>query len=564
MPRFRGLAAALALAVLAVPLFFGLGRTDLDGDESIYAGVVERMVAGGPWLTPTEENGPFLEKPPLRLWLVAAAMRLGLVGPTETGHRLIDAVMSAGALLFVFLIARGLGGTVSGLGAAFLLITQSPLLFVHGLRSGTMEPLLVLAYCGGVHHFLRWADGGDRRHVAGVAGWCAAAVLVKTVSAVPLLAILLLAAGMAPSWRARAVTDRRSWGIVAALFVAVTAPWFLLQAARHGAVVWHSMFVEHVVTRVTAAVDPTHLQPWWFYSALVADTLKMTWPYIVVGAVVLGIRRQTWPAAILMAAWAVVPILLFSLAASKLGHYVYPALPALAVIGGQAFGAAVRVVGDVRRVSPVSRRVRAALALLVLGALALAIAVALQGRVSVALGPLDVRTASPARPLLAAVAGMLVIAGRRRAALGLLAVALAFSEVDREYGRALDHAAVRRRPLGGLVECIGAHSGGEERRIRVSVGRPLFRDERYYFGRVGWRESWPLDPAHLTRRVRDPERDTPIILDYAQYRALIPDMSMWPPEMRASTAFAPIRDRGLFAILPGRFRPCASAAAARP
>jgi len=534
--RAAGIAAsALALAALSGPLFFGLGRTDLDGDESIYAGVVERMVAGGPWLTPTEENGPFLEKPPLRFWLVAAPMKLGILEPTEAGHRLVDATMSAGALVYVFLIARRLGGTASGLGAAFLVITQSHMLFVHGLRSGTMEPLLVLAYCGAVHHFRRWADGAGWRHVVVVAAWCAAAVLAKTVGAVPLFVILLAGPAFVPSWRARAVADVRPWGKAAALFVAVTVPWFVLQFVQHGPAVWHSMFVEHVATRVTAFVDPAHVQPWWFYPAFVAGTLTMTWPYVVAGAVALAWRARTRPAAVLVALWFVVPIVLFSLAASKLAHYVYPALPALAVIGGQAFGAAVDLVGDMRRVAPVCRRARMALAMLVTGALTLALVVALRGRVDVALGPLNVRTASPARPALAAAAGVLVLFGRRRAAVGVLGVALAASEVNREYGRALEHAAVRRQPLGAFVACLSAHSGGDQRRIRVSIGRPLWRDERYYFGRIGWRESKELDPGHLTRRVRDPERDTPVVLDDEHYRALLPSMVEWPPEIRAST-----------------------------
>lgn len=551
----------MALALLARPLFVGLGRTDLDGDESIYAGVVERMVDGGPWLTPTEENGPFLEKPPVRFWLVAAAMRLGLPR-TEAGHRAVDAAFGAAALLYVFLLARRVGGTASGLGAAFLLITQSALLFAHGLRSGTMEPLLVLSYCGGVFHFLRWAEGAGRGHATAVGAWGAAAILAKTFAAIPLFAVLLLAGAVVPAWRARAAADARPWWRSALLCAGLVAPWFLFELGRQGPAVWHSMFVEHVVTRVTASVDPAHLQPWWFYPAFVAGTLGRGWPYVLGGAIVLAARRETRPAAVLLGLWLVVPVLLFSLAASKLPHYVYPALPALAVVGGQVFGAVARAIGDVRRREPLPPRARWAAAVAAALGLALAAAVVVSGPLRADLGPLSARTARPERPLAVAAAGILAVLGRRRAAAAVLALGLAASEVDREYGRALETARVARRPLGGLVDCIAVRSGGE-RRIRVAVARPLFRDERYYFARVGWRH-WRPDPDHLTRRMRDPERDTPLVLDYASYRALVPRMQEWPAEVRGATGFAPVRDRDLYVLLPGRFHDCAAAAAAAP
>ena len=545
--------------MLAAPLFAGLGGTDLENDEAIYAEVVERMVAGGSWVTPTDQFGPFLEKPPLRFWMVAAPMALGVLHPTEAGHRLVDATLSAGALLYVFLIARRLGGTASGLGAAFLTITQTHLLFTHGLRSGTVEPLLVLSYCGAIDHFMRWAAGAGRRHAIVTGLWCAIAVLAKFVGAAPLFVLLAAGAASAPPWRARAVADARVWAKSAALFVAVAMPWFLFQAARLGLEAAGATFFGHVVTRVGAYLDPVHLQPWWFYPLIVYETLHVTWPYFVGGLLALAWRARTrpQPEATLVALWLVVPVVLFSFATSKLAHYIYPALPAVAVIGGQVFGAAVALVGDVRRRAPVSPRVRMALAVLGASALVLAVIVMVRGRVDVALGPLDVRTGTPARPAVVGAAALLACAGRRRAAAALLGAALAVSEVDREHGRALARARAVNRPLGTMAECLASRSGGGGRRMRVTVGRGLTRDERYYLDRVGIREQGELDTGQLARRLRDPERDVPVVLGSQEYRALWPRLAEWTPEARASTTFAPIPGHDMVILLPGRFRPCA-------
>jgi 4-amino-4-deoxy-L-arabinose transferase-like glycosyltransferase len=547
---------AAALAFLSAPLFAGLGGTDLDGDEAIYAGVVERMAAGGSWITPTDENGPFLEKPPLRFWLVAGAMKVGLLEPTESGHRLLDATLSAAALGYVFLIARGLGGTVAGLGAAFLLVIQPELLLVHGLRSGTLEPLLVLSWCGAIHHFLRWTEG-RRRDAFLVAAWCAAAALAKTVVVIPLAAVLVLATGLVPEWRARAIAERGTWGRAAALFAGLALPWFALQLLLHGARFGHSMFIEHVVTRVTAAVDPTHLQPWWFYLDFVGRAAARGWPYLVVGAVAMAVSPRLRPAGVLLALWLILPVALFSMAASKLVHYVYPALLALAVLGGQAFGAAARLIGDVRARAPLPPRARLVTGAIAVIALAVAAVVAIVGPMQMDAGPLHARTAGPVRPLVVAAAAGLALLGRRRAAVAALAGALALSEVGREHGRALERVRVRHRPLGAFVACVAAHSE-VPRQVRVSVGRPLFRDERYYLARVGWRD-WAPDAVHLTRMVRDPDRDAPHVLDFRAYQSLVPAIASWPPETRAGAPLLPLRGHDLVALLPGRFRPCAAA-----
>ena len=321
------------------------------------------------------------------------------------------------------------------------------------------------------------------------------------------------------------------------------------------------MFVEHVVTRVTAAVDPTHLEPWWFYLDFVATTAARSWPYLVAGALAVTVPPRMRPAGLLLALWLLLPVALFSLASSKLVHYVYPALPALAVLGGQAMGAAARLIGDVRARAPLPPRARVVAGAIAVAALAVAAVVAIAGPMQLAAGPLHARTAGPVRPLVVAVAGGLALLGWRRAAVAALAVALAASEVGREHGRALERVRVRHRPLGALVACVAAHSE-VPRQIRVSVGRPLYRDERYYFARVGWRE-WTPDPAHLTRMVRDPDRDAPHVLDLRAYRSLVPAIASWPSEMRASLPLLPIRGHDLVALLPGRFRPCAAAGADR-
>ena len=72
---------ALVIAAFCLPLFIGLGRTDLENDEAIYSFAVDEILANGDWLNPRlspDVNNVFLEKPPLKFWIVAAPIRLVL------------------------------------------------------------------------------------------------------------------------------------------------------------------------------------------------------------------------------------------------------------------------------------------------------------------------------------------------------------------------------------------------------------------------------------------------------------------------------------------------------
>ena len=92
----RPLWLAVVLAAFCVPLFVGLGARDLENDEAIYSFAVDSILASGDWLNPVLspfETDRFLEKPPLKFWIVAAPIALGLLPHNELGLRSWDAAV---------------------------------------------------------------------------------------------------------------------------------------------------------------------------------------------------------------------------------------------------------------------------------------------------------------------------------------------------------------------------------------------------------------------------------------------------------------------------------------
>ncbi len=97
--RGSGLAAVAVFGIVLVTLSWGLAGSPLAGTEGHRAVAAHQMLAGGDWLVPRLWGEPYLTKPPLHYWILAAAE--GIAGPREWVWRFPSALGSAllGAIL---------------------------------------------------------------------------------------------------------------------------------------------------------------------------------------------------------------------------------------------------------------------------------------------------------------------------------------------------------------------------------------------------------------------------------------------------------------------------------
>ena len=336
---------ALVFLLFGLPLFVGLDRADLRGDEAAYSFGVDRILEIGQWLEPKispEENLAFLEKPPLGFWIVAAPIRFGLLPNNEFGLRFWSALFGGVAFLYVFGIGRRLAGNVCGAVAVLVLFVHGPLLFDHGLRTNTPEAPLFLCYCGGMYHYFAWlsAERPSRRalHTAAVGLYFVLGFMTKDVAAVFLPLVLGLATLAVRAYRAKFVREWTFWATASLLVVALCVPWFVYAYLRFGRDVWNTMLGTHVYQRFTGYLDPNHLHPWNYYFVSISRNVVASQSAIVVfgGLALLTVHtvRRRWADGGVILLWFWVPLCLMSLGTSKLYHYTYPFLPPLALAGG--------------------------------------------------------------------------------------------------------------------------------------------------------------------------------------------------------------------------------------
>ncbi|MEW5883441.1 MAG: glycosyltransferase family 39 protein [Armatimonadota bacterium] len=312
----------LALTVVAIFWgFWGYGLFDLD--EGIYAAALSEMRLRGDWLVPTYGGVPFFEKPILQYWAALGALSVGI--PGEAALRLPSVLASLGTLLLVYRFARARWGETAALSSAGAL-ALSPLFAGVG-RMFMPDALLVFFLTSALLAF--WASVEGRARSRWLALAClGAAVLAK--GPMPVAVFLLVLAFvwlLRPEARARM---RGGWAVGGALFLLVVAAWYVPVAMREGGAFFQEFVIRQNLGRL-AGEDTAHLGPAYFYL-----------PILLVGFAPFSLAlplvwkdREGDPLDGFLWAWALVVFVLFSVAGSKLPHYILPMFPPLALLLGR-------------------------------------------------------------------------------------------------------------------------------------------------------------------------------------------------------------------------------------
>ncbi len=332
-PSRRVLRLCLITAAALLLYLPGLGRPALwEPDEGRYAEIAREMYVSGDYVTPRNDFVRYFEKPPLMYWAETAS--IAAFGTNEFAVRLPAALCSAGQVTVVAALADVMLGPAGALLAAVAL-ALSPLFFGFA-RFATLDPGLsffMVAALGAFYaaaHREDFGSGAGRRWF-----WVAAAMLAMgTLTKGPVA--LLLVGAVALAWlisegRAREAL-RMPWVSSIALFCAITVPWFVMVAERNPGFLRFFFIHEHF----DRYLDSTEhgWGPWFFVPIVLAGT----WPWFFF--VPLGVREMSRSDERarsdlrFLLIWFGLIFVFFSIPRSKLGEYILPAIPALAILAG--------------------------------------------------------------------------------------------------------------------------------------------------------------------------------------------------------------------------------------
>jgi 4-amino-4-deoxy-L-arabinose transferase-like glycosyltransferase len=340
------LLALLLLGLFGYPLLLGMPLCD--PDEGLHAAIAQEMVERGDWITPRILGEPFRDKPILYFWLQAAS--LAAFGMHEAAVRLPGMLLAALGVVTTGLVGARLFDGTTGLVAAtiygtMILPTALAQLPVHDVA---LVPCVNLAIVG----LWEARRAAGRRWLAAVLGAGVALGLAALAKGLPGVAVTGIAwsgavgveaaRGAILIGRGTATADDRRGlralgplvvaGLLAlAVAVAVAAPWYLAAERRDPGYLRYFFHDRHLQGFVSATQSHGGRPAWYYLPFLLAGGLPAVL-YLPALARDWWQRREFDRGTILLLSWLVGGSLFFSAASSKLPTYVWPVLPALAVL----------------------------------------------------------------------------------------------------------------------------------------------------------------------------------------------------------------------------------------
>ncbi|MBW2263530.1 MAG: glycosyltransferase family 39 protein [Deltaproteobacteria bacterium] len=338
------LAVAGGAALFLLP---ALGRDGLwDPWESHYAEVARRIVVDNDWIVLRWHEENFYSKPAFLFWIVALSIKA--LGVNDLAVRLPVALFAIGGVVAVYHYVRLSFGRLEAIAAAACLATM-PLFVLIARQNITDMPFVVAMTVGmlgmlhRIHHDGRWSVVAALLSYAcfGVATLSKGLLGFALPGAVMLVYLIV-------TWR---------WNLLKRLvilpgilvFLVVTLPWYVAITINQGTAFAYEFFYLHHLARVGGGVHGERGTFEYFIGQggyAILPWLAMA-PAAVGSFIARALRKEDiWDSGtsrhLLVAVWVIVSLAVFTIARTKFHHYVFPALPALAVAIGVWLPRAIR------------------------------------------------------------------------------------------------------------------------------------------------------------------------------------------------------------------------------
>ena len=333
--------ALLLLLLGCLLMFFALGNHHLQGStESRVAGIAMQMHLSQDWVTPSLLNEPFLEKPPLSLWLDATA--IGLSGGSLFAVRLASAIAGLCSIMLLFTQLRRFGrSTAMAWTAAAMLATMGS--FWGNARQVGEDSLLTLGVTMTLLAFYqasrqpRLTLGSGLLFISGIT----IATLTKGVFGLALPGVVIFTFLLCESLINKRLVVR-DWLRPALLTLMGLIPlliWLCVLYQHGGGQAVSEVLLRNSIGRFSGSfVEAGHYEPFYYYLRKLPESF-LPWNLLTF----LGLwhfRKQLRhnPYLLFFCVWLLAQYLLLNLASSKRAVYLMALTPAAAVIAAEYAG----------------------------------------------------------------------------------------------------------------------------------------------------------------------------------------------------------------------------------
>jgi 4-amino-4-deoxy-L-arabinose transferase-like glycosyltransferase len=304
----------------------------IPSDEGRYAEIAREMLVTGDWVTPRYNGYKYFEKPPLQAWATAATFQVFGIGDWQA--RLWTALTGFFTILAIGFTGSRLYNARAGWLAAVVL-ASSPMWIISGhfnsLDMG-LSAFLVAALCSLLLAQHSQSKMGCRNWMWVCWIFMALATLSKGLIGAAIPAMVFIAYSIS-AWDWKIWTRLRLFSGTM-IFLAITAPWFVLVALRNPEFLEFFFIHEHLQRFTQDAHSRTG--PIYYFVPLLFIGL-LPWVLQIPGSILQAWneRRREFSSGWLLVCWSVMIFAFFSVSHSKLPGYIIPIFPALALLIGK-------------------------------------------------------------------------------------------------------------------------------------------------------------------------------------------------------------------------------------
>jgi 4-amino-4-deoxy-L-arabinose transferase-like glycosyltransferase len=343
MDRLKPFYLPLLFAIVLFVSFYRLGSVTLfDVDEAVFSEATKEMLLSGNWITPTYDGVNRYDKPILFYWMMAASYKA--FGINELGARFPSAAAGVILALALFLFLRKVLGERKAFHGA-MAFTLSLYFFVYS-HAAVTDMVLTLFITLSLFSFFLASSEGERRgkrrsYTYGFYLFSALAFLTKGLIGIVFpfgIAIVYLFV----TEKTRGVKRVLDAGGIA-LFVLISAPWYVAEFAVNGKEFLMQFFVKHHFERYLDVISG-HRGPVYYYipvlivgllpwvSFLPAGIRNVFRDLRKVGGNATAGQREESRLNLFAFVWFVLIILFFSFSTTKLPNYILSAVPAAIIL----------------------------------------------------------------------------------------------------------------------------------------------------------------------------------------------------------------------------------------
>ncbi len=252
----------LPLVVLA--FFWQLGTPALfDLDEGAFSAATWEMLQRGDFITTFLNGEPRFDKPILIYWL--QALSVSAFGVHEWSLRLPSALAASAWVMASYYFAKPRMSRQSAILAAVMVATSAMIVVIG--RAATADAVLNLLIVLSLFDIWRYWENPSRMVLFRVFLWLGLGFLCKgpVAVAIPFVvsAFLYVSTGQ---WKLWLKTVFNPYGLV--VFLAVAAPWYILEYMAQGQAFIDGFFFKHNVDRFADTMEGHGGQVWYYVVAL--------------------------------------------------------------------------------------------------------------------------------------------------------------------------------------------------------------------------------------------------------------------------------------------------------